>query len=997
MKRTWGHLKSLPILLAFFLLILPVAANFLAQNTTPSPTPSIEPSPTATASPIVKPVTTPTPTPLPGAQNFHQWGSITVFNGLPSDAVRAIAQTSDGVMWFGTDNGLARFDGRRIQKFSPGGSDAERVTALRTAPTGELWIGTERGAFVYSGGAFLPVEGTESFGITTILLGNEVFFGTNAGLVMRVSSNGSGLFGTAAVFPNPILDDEGSPLRITSLIEHEGKLLAGTPGRGTFLVTADTADEFPTAPRPLFVNSLAQQKDGELWIGADAAKGVTGVYLVEDGGQAKRITAPTANVTALEVNDAGLWVGTERNGLFHIANAKLKKAYTFENTSGGLRSDTIYTLFTDREGVIWIGTNRGVSRFDSHGAFQETVSDIPNSNFVRTLYQIWAETTYAGTNRGLFMKGSDRTWVEIPGLRNKVIYAVSKNPGGTMIVGTAQGVFDLSGKKLLDGETRAFASFSHFPNSRSFKIRKYAAVWRRGLIDMTDGSSTILFANETITSLCQPTSGHRLWIGTVEDGLFSFDGQTFKQEANAETLGSGAIWQMFDDGTTLFLAAEKGVFTFRNGQVERIAAAEDVRDIFSRDGQIWAATTTRGLLLIRDDERFGRLVSSIGFEQGLPSEKAFFVRPYSDELVVATNRGIVWYKPGSIAPKLTATRIISQRVHDLAEARTLIDLEYPQNSVLVEVAGQSSRTFPEEFQYGFVLRNAKGEVLDKRISNESQYAPTDLKAGNYAIEAIAFNRDLLASDPLVINFSVAKAPFPWTSAALAALLAIAVIALIWAVIERRRIVIRNRELAAARFDLASEAERERSRIARDLHDQTLADLRGLIMKSDKELPPDAGFREEIESISTEVRRICEDLSPSVLENVGLIASLEFLLGHSVENYSFDAGITTEEDIRLPMNVQLQIYRIAQEVLANIRQHAEATVVSMNVAASDQDVFELTIENDGRTFTPPEHNLRGGRGIAGIRSRAALINASVSWIEIPGHRQIFSLKLVPPAG
>lgn len=976
--------KLFPILLACILLILPVAANFVGQNTAPSPTPQISPSPSA--SPTLAPVRTPSPTPLPGAQNFHQWGSVTVFNGLPSDSVRAIAQTPDGVMWFGTDNGLARFDGRRVQKFSPGGPEADRILVLRTAPTGELWIGTENGAFVYLDGGFVPVAGTENLAITAIFLGTEVFLGTNAGSVLTVKPDENGNRTASSVFPRPVVDSDGNPLRITSLVEHEGRLLFGTPGRGIFSVSDEVATEFATAPRPIFTNSLARDAAGELWIGSDAAKGASGIYLADVGVRTTKIAAPSANVTALETNDAGVWVGSERSGLFHIANAKLKKTYTFENTSGGLRSDTIYTLFTDREGVIWIGTNRGVSRFDRLGPMQQTVSDSSNGNFIRTIYAPDGTKGlfYAGSNRGLFSRLREDDWTEIPALKNKAIYAIRQRSGSSMVIGTPDGLYDLSGRRILDGDIRDFWGFDG---------REYAAIFGRGLVDITTDKARVVFGDETVTSIIGGTD--KIWVGTADGRLFSYNGTAVKNEADSGQLKSGAVWNMIQtlaDGP-LYIAGQHGVFAFRDGNVEQIVAVEDVRDLYERDGHVWAATTTRGLVQARRDDRFGWIASSVGFEQGLPSEKAFSLRPSGGEMIIATNRGIVTYRQGTVAPKLIPTRVISQRVHDLAETRASIDLEYPQNSLLVEVAGQSSRTFPEEFQYGFVLKNSKGEVLDKRISREPQFAPADLKAGSYAIEATAFDRDLLASEPLVINFSVAKAPFPWTSTALGVLLAVAVIALIWAIIERRRIVIRNRELAAARFDLATEAERERSRIARDLHDQTLADLRGLIMKSDKELPPDAGFREEIESISTEVRRICEDLSPSVLENVGLIASLEFLLGHSVENYEFDSGRITEEDIHLPMNVQLQIYRIAQEVLANINQHAKATLVKMTVSSPDAGVFEMVIENDGRTFTPPDHNLRGGRGIAGIRSRAALINATVSWTEIPGQRQVFSLNLI----
>jgi signal transduction histidine kinase len=320
----------------------------------------------------------------------------------------------------------------------------------------------------------------------------------------------------------------------------------------------------------------------------------------------------------------------------------------------------------------------------------------------------------------------------------------------------------------------------------------------------------------------------------------------------------------------------------------------------------------------------------------------------------------------------------------------MITLDYPQNSLLIEVAGQSSRTFPEEFQYAFELKNSSGNVVDKKFSNDPQYNPTDLRPGEYTIEAIAFDRDLNRSEPLLIKFSIAKAPFPWTATALGMLLAIALIGLIWAVVEHRRIRQRNRELAAARFDLANEAERERSRIARDLHDQTLADLRHLMIKSDKGDLDAQALRSEIESVSTEVRRICEDLSPSVLENVGLIPALDFLLTNTFENRSFEAAEGIDEKIVFPINVQLQIYRIAQEVLTNIRKHSDAQSVEMRVESADDGEFQLKILDDGSAFEP---NANGsGRGISNIRSRANLINAKVAWKKRRSGGNAFTLRV-----
>ena len=150
------------------------------------------------------------------------------------------------------------------------------------------------------------------------------------------------------------------------------------------------------------------------------------------------------------------------------------------------------------------------------------------------------------------------------------------------------------------------------------------------------------------------------------------------------------------------------------------------------------------------------------------------------------------------------------------------------------------------------------------------------------------------------------------------------------------------------------------------------------------------FRTEIEAVSTEIRRICEDLSPSVLENVGLVASLEFLLTHIVENGKFAADESVEERIAFPMNVQLQIYRIAQEVLTNINKHSNAAAVEMTVAMTADNDFELKIRDDGTLFQP--EGTRGrGRGIANIRSRADLINARVDWKERTKGGNVFILR------
>jgi signal transduction histidine kinase len=520
----------------------------------------------------------------------------------------------------------------------------------------------------------------------------------------------------------------------------------------------------------------------------------------------------------------------------------------------------------------------------------------------------------------------------------------------------------------------------------------------------------------------------RLLIGTIRDDLYVFDGhKTEADPAFAPLKNSGVRAIDRSNDGTLWFATSRGVYVCRPGAACTLAAPDvDARWVVANRGgnniEAWFATTDSGMLKIRLDENLGAIVSRFDAEQGLPSQSVFAVLPErdaqgNDVLLIGTSRGVARYLPGRTIPTLYATRVISKRVHSAGELAYGLSLEYPQNSLLFEVAAISSRTFPEQFQYAFTLADEKNAVIKQKLSRESQFAIEGLAPGKYRVTARAFSKDLVASEPLSFELSIAKAPFPWTSTALAILLALALLALLWAIVERRRIartstalVEANNELADARLNLANEAERERRRIARDLHDQTLADLRHLLLLSDqlpakgenggaKRLDP-AVLRTEIESISQEVRRICEDLSPSVLQNVGFAAALEFALSHAVQDapsdrrfeYEFVCDESLEEQAQLPPNVQMQIYRMVQEAVSNIWRHAGATHVKMTVAATPDGDFILQLKDNGRDFDPGEQKNMAGRGLANMRARASLIDAEISWEKAHEGGTVFTLQL-----
>ena len=726
---------------------------------------------------------------------------------------------------------------------------------------------------------------------------------------------------------------------------------------------------------------------------------------------------------------------------------KKSQRLTFDGTGGGLRSDHVSAIFQDREGVIWFGTDRGVCRYDPNSARVEAVGDSSESNFVRTLYQTSSGHQLAGTNRGLFVYSeSSSRWNPVGGLGGNIIYDLAEDNAGRLLVGTAGGFYvgpTLSRETRLEPQTftrleSSAGSIDGIGSIRSitqFRGAVYIASYGRGVEKFEANRLTNIWsANSTIPRdviSIFADNDQQLLIGTATDGVFRYDGNEVKADpAFAKLKGSTVRSMQSTPDKTLWFATNRGIYFCRAGSDCTLAAPGFearflARNPDNKQNELWCGTTGSGLLKISLDDQLGP-PRSHRFPTGCRAGSAFakcFCRSCSiyrgqrDDRDWHQPRGGCAIWPGQTIPTLYATRVISKRVHSPVELINGLSLEYPQNSLLLDVAAISSRTFPEQFQYAFTLVDGNGKVIRQKLSRESQFPMEGLAPGRYRVTARAFSKDLVSSYPLSFELSIAKAPFPWTSTALAILLALALLALLWAILERRRIartsaalVVANRELADARLNLANEAERERRRIARDLHDQTLADLRHLMLLSDQlpangdlnagKLMDPAVLRTEIESISQEVRRICEDLSPSVLQNVGFAAALEFALSHAVSDapsekrfeYEFDCDESIEEQTELPANVQMQIYRIVQEAVSNIWRHAGATHVKMTVDASPDGDFLLQLRDNGRDFDPAKQKTPEGRGLANMRARASLIDAEISWEQVNGAGTTFTLQL-----
>jgi signal transduction histidine kinase/ligand-binding sensor domain-containing protein len=1049
---TFPRLTAHRALLTMSLLVLApsLTVGLLPRAFSQSETPSPQAQPTPAPSP------SPSPTPPP---NLHQWGAVTSFHGLPSDRTHAIAQTEFGVTWFATDGGLARYDGRRTNAINAEGLPPGRILALKADESGGLWIGTDNGAARLANAKFEPVKETAGKVITNIITPQtgRALMASESGQIFDcqvkqpaavVSTDRSGADNDSPTFavrtipdqPLQSIDkDHPGPLKITGLALVGEKLYAGTQSRGLVLIENGEAKEVVSKPRSYFINALEVDSHGRLWTGARARPDESGLFDNGDPLKPAKANAATGPVTAITRGSRDdIWVATDGRGAFHFQGEKSIEHFTFEGTGGALRSDHIFGVFVDAEEVVWFATDKGVCRYDPHAMRAENISNDPGTNYVRALWRTSRGHLLAGTNSGLFVFDEDtRHWRAIPELGRRTIFAINEDKNGRVLVAAASGLF--ASQSANEVSFARVGAEDRSPQSDSVRAiantggATYIATFGYGVEKLDGARRSLVWPDASadehlreVVSLGTDASGG-LVIGTASSGAFLFDGKRTSTDSALDKLKGGAIWSIVTDGDATWLATDKGLYLSQAGQLKEIVSGVNARTVVvvadNSRRQVWCATAGNGLLKVALDDQFGAIISRLDVEQGLPSQRVFAVlsersKDGSESVVAGTNRGLVRYEPGHIAPTVLPARIISQRIHQPQELRSGLQLDFPQNSLLLDVTAISSRTFPEQFQYAFALSDGSGKIIREKLSHDSQFAMEKLKPGMYKVVARAFTKDLTPATPLSFEFTVARAPFPWTSTALGVLLLFALIALGWGYFQNRRIhrtsaalASANRELADARLQLANETETERRRIARDLHDQTLADLRNLALLVDQ-LPAGGGqsvrpnrapsapgaLRSEIESISQEVRRICEDLSPSALENVGLSAALQFALAHAVEHaapdckfdYEFVCDDALDEKLNLPSSVQIQIYRVAQEALSNICRHANAKHVKMSANVIGGAAFDLQIEDDGRGFDRSEARKKPGRGVANIRARASMIDAEVEWNKRDGGGTVFTL-------
>ncbi len=219
----------------------------------------------------------------------------------------------------------------------------------------------------------------------------------------------------------------------------------------------------------------------------------------------------------------------------------------------------------------------------------------------------------------------------------------------------------------------------------------------------------------------------------------------------------------------------------------------------------------------------------------------------------------------------------------------------------------------------------------------------------------------------------------------------------------------NAALQATQRRLITEREDERKALARELHDQIIQDLLGLIYQLEdvEELASSLGLRKKVNSIRrdmrnlvSELRQMCSDLRPPTIDHHGLHAAINSLTTEWANRNGILVHLEITPDLgRLPEMVELSIFRIVQEGLNNVRKHADAKHVRLSIQRTSTTNLLIRLEDDGKGLSKPADiaslSLNKHFGLVGISERVALLGGSMQIESSQGNGTILQIEIPSP--
>ena len=513
------------------------------------------------------------------AQEQTRFRHINRKDGLSQRSVFAIAQDHDGFMWFGTRDGLNKYDGYRFTVYrNEENNDSSLIfNDVRVLyfddDINKLWVGTVNGLSLYS-----PEK--------------DAF--TNYSL-----SQNSGQHEPVEVYD--IYRDKDARLWVAT----KNGIFLKKSDKDTFerIIPKDREDAYPV------INTILRDRKDRLWFGSDQ-----GLFFILEGEEGFLLTAavdrysilnpfsPMKIETLSEDSVGNIWIGTRDKGLIQWetqSNQLFEYRFDKDNPHS-ISDDRTKTSLVDQEGNLWVGTFFGLNKFISREeGFQRFVDDdfiyddISN-NSVHDLFAdrhggIWVGTYYGGVS--YMDKGSNlfsvyRKYLDQYSISANIVSSFVENEEGLMYIGTEGG-----GLNIWDRDKNRFQSLQTSNSGISGNVIK-----------------TLLWDKD------------KLWIGTFQKGLNRFDPVSGKIEVflhepdNPQSLSNNNIYGLLKEDSLLWIATyggglnlyniKEGTFThFRYNSEDSSSLNSDlVRGVFRDHDQVMWVSTEHGAIMVESDD-----------------------------------------------------------------------------------------------------------------------------------------------------------------------------------------------------------------------------------------------------------------------------------------------------------------------------------------------------------------------------------------------------------
>lgn len=998
---------------------------------------------------------------------IRSWG---VAEGLPADSVTAIIQTRDGYLWVGTSAGLVRFDGVRFTRFKLPGTvtnAAVHVTALCEDASGSLWVGSQAdGLFQREGETFRRFASEERLldkNITSLAAdaADSLWIGTRAGL-----NRWNGTNVTSFTSREGLADQNVSGVHVA----RSGAVWITTrSGMSRFVDDRIAPFELETDSPGRSPEYLGVYEDrrGNRWAFGDT-------YLINLATEKRFNYFRGAEGTSVRIwslcegRDGRLWIGTSGRGLFCFDDNKFQPV-----TLGALRWPyDVRAIYEDREGNLWLGTSGGgliqlrpqtIHRVRVEQGLPPGAATCVALDSSGRVYVGMAQGGVFVGEAGRFERVSAGAGLEL----QSVATSLWVGPDGTLWIGThGDGLYGVR-----EGRAVQFTTAHGLGDNTVLGVcvTTNGSVWmgtRAGSVHQYNGTTLHSYGTENglpgspVTALLPSWDGG-LWVGTQDGVLLRGDGERFNvvpvawPVANRPILslyesGLGSLWVGTDGaGVACRLGERWQVWNSLNGLPHDVVAgvADDA------EGNIWLAT---GAGLCRVER--GAIREAILTDIPLPARRVFdrktssgtqpdfgwprVLRSDDGKLWFATPEGVLTLDPRGTeheaAPLPVYIEAVSvndqplavspqSRVHspkstvlgadsglwtwDAGLGTLVAPVRLPMNLRALDIQFTALHlAAPEELRFRYKLEGFDQDWESETSERRVRYGRLPYGEYKFRVAARKTGGDWIESG-LPFAFMV-PTPLHLTPAAIG-LYVLTVMALVAGTVR----VISHRRLrhALARAEQQQSLERERIRIARDMHDEIGSKLSKLSFLSERvrvDVTPDHPLAGKLETIAGTSRELLQTLDEIVWVVNPRNDNLEHLadyLGQYAREYFQNTNIECE--LRLPRTLpslpvsaetRHNLFLAFEEALNNVLKHSGAARANVEMSVTPAR-FAISVADNGRGFpggngatvrtaAVGSRGRRSGNGLVNMRQRLESVGGQCVVENRPGAGVVVRLRI-----